>query len=67
MSDLVAGAWREGLDSTSRKAIEWFEQRRAAGFRLIGSEIEQAKLIDILDSYDKLVGELLTEGDEPVD
>lgn len=50
MSDLIAGAWRNGLTKEQAKVLEYMEDGSGLVTTLAG----------LLDGYDELVGELLT-------
>ena len=64
MNDVVAGAWRNGLDVKLRSEVEQVEARRDKGFLLLPYESTVARLAELLDAYDVLVEELLLAEDE---
>lgn len=64
-SDLIVGAWRNGLGQTPAQDLPNIEKRRQDGFRLSPLENLVITLADLLDSYDELFAEQLAY--EPLD
>ena len=64
-NDLIAGAWRNGLDDVTAGVVAEVEKRRAAGFRQLAYEKTCVDLIDLLDSQDNLAETLLMEEGTP--
>jgi len=63
-NDLIAGAWRNGVDQTTLEFVNDEMQRRRAGFRLLPLSSTVVDLADLLDSYDDLVEHLLLSQDK---
>ena len=63
-NDLIAGAWRNGVDQTTLVFVNEEMERRCAGFRLLPLSSTVVDLADLLDGYDDLVADLLTK-EEP--
>ena len=63
-NDLIAGAWRNGVDQTTLAFVNEEMERRRAGFRLLPLSSTVVELTDLLDCYDDLVEDLLTK-EEP--
>ena len=60
-NDLIAGAWRNGVDQTTLAFVNEEMERRRAGFRLLPLSSTVVDLADLLDSYDDLVEDLLLD------
>lgn len=60
-NDLVAGAWRHGLDKKVLSEVEQVLARRDKGFLLLPYESTVARLSELLDGYDELAEELLLD------
>lgn len=60
-NDLVVGAWRNGLGDHAAEHVGEVDKRRTQGFRQLAYESTVAQLSDLLDSYDTLAAELLSE------
>lgn len=63
MADLIVGAWREGLSDTAREFVKLMEGREDTRFRETAYDGPIGQLISLLDGYDAIAEELLTEGD----
>lgn len=60
-NDLIAGAWRNGVDQTTLVFVNEEMERRRAGFRLLPLSSTVVDLADLLDGYDDLVEDLLLD------
>lgn len=64
-SDLVVGAWRNGLGDTPVQDLPKIEKRLADGFKLTPLENMVVTLSNLLDGYDELFADFLAyEPDE---
>lgn len=61
MVDVIAGAWRNGLDKALASQVQVVEERREKGFRQLPYESTVSELALMLDAYDALLNEILTE------
>lgn len=62
MSDLIVGAWRNGVDETTISAVEQAEAKEKSGFRLFPYELTAVTTARLLDAYDDFVCEILGDG-----
>jgi len=60
-NDLIAGAWRNGVDQTTLAFVNEEMERRRSGFRLLPLSSTVVELADLLDSYDDLAEYLLLD------
>lgn len=65
--DVIAGAWRNGMDGKDLSRVESIERREQAGFRMREDEAVVLELVSALEGYDALVQELLTEEPKAVE
>lgn len=61
MTDLCVGNWHGGLDVALAGEVALIEQRRLQGFRLLPYESTVSELALLLDGYDAITEEILTE------
>lgn len=65
MSDLILGAWRNGLSEGQAGDLEEIEKRHEQGFRLMPLDYLVLQFADYLNEYDELFAELVGDT-EPV-
>lgn len=63
-NDLIAGSWRNGVAESTLAFVNEEMERRRSGFRLLPLSSTVVELADLLDSYDELAQELLTDDGE---
>lgn len=61
MSDLIVGAWRNGLSESTQQFVEEVEERQGKGFRQLPHEKSMLELVGLLEGYDAVTGEILDE------
>ncbi len=61
MSDLTAGAWRNGASEGVLQFVAEVEERQGKNFRALPHEAAIIEMSNFLDAYDELTAELLQE------
>lgn len=61
MSELIVGAWRNGLGISATSVVEQTVDKAKVGFRMLPAEQALLDLVDTLDGYEAFASEVLTE------